>query len=253
MQTYDLTQLVPWTRRAAGDEVSRQFETIVSDGTRRFNLNNDGYIKVVEIDEDGTPVASGDFANTGSVVTLSNLPLDGAQLQVSYDRAQFSDQDIADSLLDGSLSVLADTKGRWNVDLQDYLITDDGTQAFWTAQVGADFNPNASVPPRPNPSLVYLIVLRAALAVYERQANPAAVNSVSVKDGTTTINTAVASKNIELAMKRMQARYDAALKKYRSDGFVGQVLTDDVGPYREFPLTDRYGRAIYNEKGVPRW
>jgi hypothetical protein len=217
---YDLAQLVAWTRRNGGDVVTKENEQTVSDGTRRFRLQNDGYINVTEIDLDAEALPASEYTANGAVVTFASDMIEGTVIDTFYDHARFSDEEILACLVDAAMVVASDVKQSWRVDPVTMKIVDDaGNPSFFDDR------------DRPDVTLPKLIVFRAAVSVYLLKAFQAADDAIMIKDGDTTINTSLAAKSTDTATRRLTDMYVADLKRYRSEKFCGAAQGDGYSPF----------------------
>jgi hypothetical protein len=207
MMDFDLSTLVSWARRAGGDRVQRTRETISSDGTATFTLGNDGFITLARIRVDGDEVDLSSATLQENDVTLGTAPVDGAQIDVIYGLARYSDAEVIEFLCDAAGSVASDLHFEWTVSLQDAKIVDLPEVAFNAAKDDLDLG------------IQRLIVLQAALALASDKGNQAADDAIVVRDNKTLIDTSKASASSETSLKRFQKNYDTALLAYRRDHF----------------------------------
>jgi hypothetical protein len=223
---YDLSQLVGWARRTGGDVITSTSESITSDGTRRIRLQSDGFVLVTAVDADADPLPPDAWDAAGNQVTLTTAPIEGTTFDVTYNSATFSDPEILDYLIDAAMTLKGDVKQSWGINAANHTIVDDST------------NPSFFPPDHPDdpafadPSLLKLIVFRAAVGIYTQKNAKAADDAIMIKDGDTTINTSLAARATDSVLKRMVETYEQDLRRYRTEKFCGAAQGDAYEPFR---------------------
>lgn len=209
---YSLSQLVSWTRRAAGDEVTLQDQTTTSDGSRTITIENEGFISIVSVRADGTALQASEYELEGRIITLDSDPIDGTIHVVQYNNARYTDAEILQFVVDAAEAVLGDTKMTWSVDTDAQKVIDDGSQGF--------FKPGTTVIV---PAIKQLIVQRAALAIYEAKSINAADDAIKITNNRTSIDTSVGAGASKKTLERISTSYQASLRKFLGEGFIGIV------------------------------
>jgi hypothetical protein len=216
---FDLSNLVDWSRRACGDRIQRTRETISSDGTGTFTLGNDGSISLTKIRVDGEEVDVAQATLDVNDVTLPDAPVNGAQIDVIYGLARYTNAEVQTFLADAAVVVASDLHMELQVSKVDGKIVDLPVAALNAAADDLDMG------------IQKLIVLQAALSIASDKGNQAADDAIVVRDNKTLIDTSKASASSEAALKRFQKNYDTALLAFRRDHFKAASEGDRCRPW----------------------
>lgn len=231
---FDLSKLVEWTRRACGDRPRRVRELIDGDGGAEYVLGNEGSVTLITITLDGNLLdLAADVSVDENILTFANAVDDTTSMVINYSLTRYPTSDVVQFLVDAALSVQADMSLGWAVSKTGRVTTTDA--ALCTGD-GTDILP----------IFQKLIVYRASLDMYGDKANQAADDAIMVKDGDTTIDTSKTSGSSESAMKRLQTRYEVALREARASRFrgLGMDHSDYTPPSHrhtpgiDFPILD---------------
>lgn len=223
MGLFSLTNLVPWARRAGGDDWRREREELVADGGTRAFLSNGTTAQVLAIEIDGVPLPSGQYTVDDNMLVFSVAPTEGAELFVTYDYARYTDEAMTHFLSDAARVVESDLGIRWSVfesvgiiqDSTDLIIDADGE---WVDSDG-----------RPDSTIEKLIVYRTAMSIFEEKSAQAADDAITVRDGSTMIDTSKASNSTGKMLERINKQYLENLTRARLQRFGGASIAFDKG------------------------
>lgn len=223
MGIFDLTNLMPWTRRAGGDALRRERETVISDGTTRAFLSSGNHVDVESIELDNIPMASGTYTVEGNMVRFGTAPDENSELFVTYDYARYTDEQITQFLSDAARIVESDLGIRWDVhetvgviyDATDLIVDVDGR---WIDAYG-----------EPDATIEKLVVLRAAMSIYEEKNAQASDDAITVRDGTTMIDTSKAAHSSSKVLERLAKDYRVNMMAAKRQRFSGESIAFDRG------------------------
>lgn len=226
---YDLSLQIGWSRRAGGDQFQNTSETIAADGTPRITLNADGAINITSVEVNFVVISPSDYTSEDNTITFTNnIPVEGDDVLVRYASARYTDAQTLDFLKDAARGVRADMKYHWQVNENTAIVSDPKYELH-----------------DPMTDLIYgeieqLIIYRAAVCIYADKSNAAAEGAILIKNGDTTIETGKTAAATEKALTRLLGLYKDAVKKARSEGFMGNA--QNMFDFYDFPDGSRVWR-----------
>lgn len=206
MTTYDMTEMIGWARRVAGDQVGSEFEEIEAEGQSVFTISSDGFTEVTAVTVDSVALSAGDYTASGIDVNIITPPAVGAVVRVTYDAAAFTDGQIGSFLSDAANEVIADLHLHAYVDETDFV----------------DENDTLVTDGRLHPQIARLIALKAAINARGDLTNTAADDAITVRDGDTSIDLSKGAWSGEKVMARLQMQYKEAMTRAATARFVGR-------------------------------
>jgi hypothetical protein len=210
---YELNELIGWARRSGGDRLTRQRDSLTTDGTADLVLSNDGYIVVNVVKLAGEDLTTADYTLDGNVITFDPVPPDQTSVIVGYQNATYSDTEVLGFLLDAARDVKADLSLKAQIAPSGYRVIDPDAKLI-------------TAPNEMNQDVERLIAMRAGINIRTDVANGAGGDAIMIKDGDTTIDTAATAKANESVLKRMNAEYDEKVRKALANRLTGTASTD---------------------------
>lgn len=207
---YDLRELIGWTRRRGGDQVSKERTSVVADGTAYVSISSEDFVELLQLEVDGVVHPSGEYTIDEGTLKFDPVLDDGSDVYAVFNEARYSDDTILDFLADAGAAVAGDLPAVWEVIHASGLIDDDADQML---------NHDGRV----DDQIKQLIVVRAAFDMLGEKANSAADDAIMIKDGETTIDTSKGAGSINRRFDALSQEYALILRRVQANRFVGKA------------------------------
>jgi hypothetical protein len=198
---FDYTDLIPEVRRLIGDEAQYQLDENPStpSTSRYYTLSQDAYCTVRPSGMLVGDVVREDFTVSKNVVKFSSAVSAGEQVSAEYDYVKYTDEQVSAHIGD----VIKNVVQPWTE--YDFALGVDIPAGYETP----DTMSNKDVPN----DMKALAVTAAALRMLNVQVMNGAGDAIYIKDGETTINTAVSSQEMSKSVNSVAVLWNDLIKR----------------------------------------
>jgi len=203
---FDYTSIVGDVRRLIGDSEEIQLDETESTSvsSKYFSLSQEGYATILPsgLDVNGTVLGDGDFTVTKNVIRFPSILAAGSSVSCQYSYVSNTDAQIMACIGDVSRNVV--------LPLMEYDF------AFGVDVPASGYADPATVTMKdPDGDYKSLLVVGAGLQILNVQLLAGGADAILIKDGDTTIDTGVSSRESAKSVDGIKAQWNELVKRVR--------------------------------------